>query len=135
MLTMEELSGTWNDIKGRVKKEWGDISDNELKQVEGNADRLVGLIQKKTGAARTEIEKTLRSWSEGSAGLLDNASQAMHGVAHAAQDYAGHARDVASEQYVRAQDLVRQRPAESVIVAFGAGLLMGVVVGLLSRSK
>ena len=135
MITMEELSGTWNDIKGQVKQEWGNISDDEFKQVEGNVDRRVGLIQKKTGAARTEIEKTLRSWSQQSAGMLDNASQAVQGAAQAAQEYVSQARDMASEQYGRAQDIVRQRPAESVIVSFGTGLLMGVVVGLMCRSK
>lgn len=135
MLTKEELSGTWNDIKGRIKKEWGDITDNELNQVEGNVDRLVGLVQKKTGMARTEIEKTLRSWSENSAGLMGSASQAVQGAAQSAQEYAGQAREMAGEQYDRAQDMVRQRPGESLIVAFGAGMLLGVVVGIMGRSK
>ena len=135
MLTKEELSGSWNDIKGRVKQEWGDISDNELKQVEGNVDRLVGLVQRKTGAARAEIEKTLKSWSENSASYMEGASQAVKGAAQTAQDYAGQARDMATDQYGRAQDMVRHRPAESVVVAFGTGLLLGVVVGLVCRSK
>ena len=76
MLTKEEMTGTWNDIKGRVKGEWGDITDDDLQQVEGNVDRLVGLIQKKTGVARTEIENTLRTLSEGTAGVLSGASKA-----------------------------------------------------------
>ncbi|MDZ4656981.1 MAG: CsbD family protein [Bythopirellula sp.] len=135
MLTKEELSGTWNDIKGRVKQEWGNISDDELKQVEGSIDRLVGLIQKNTGQARIEIEKTLRSLSEQSAGLLGSASQAVQGAAQTAQEYAGQASDMAKEQYGKAQEMVRQRPAESAIVCFGTGLLLGVVVGLLARSK
>ena len=139
MLTKEELSGTWNDIKGRVKQEWGNITDDDLKAVEGSIDRLVGLIQKKSGEARLEVEKTLRSLSEQSAGMLGSASQAVQGAAQAAQDYAhqyaGQATDMAKEQYTRAQDLVRQRPAESVIVSFGTGVLIGVVVGLLVRSK
>jgi uncharacterized protein YjbJ (UPF0337 family) len=135
MITMEELSGTWNDVKGRVKKEWGNISDDDFKQVEGNVDRLVGLIQKKSGVARTEIEKTLRSWSQDSAGMLQGASQAVQGAAQSAQEYMGQARDMANEQYGRAQDLVRHRPAESIMVSFGAGLLLGAVVGLMCRSK
>lgn len=135
MITMEELSGTWNDMKGRVKKEWGNITDDEFKQVEGNVDRLVGLIQKKSGVARTEIEKTLRSWSQDSASMLDSASQAVQGAAQSAQEYMGQARDMANAQYGRAQDMVRQRPAESIMVSFGTGLLLGVVVGLMCRSK
>ncbi len=135
MLTKEELTGTWNDIKGRVKQEWGNISDDDLKQVEGSIDRLVGVIQKKTGVARTEIENTLKSLSEQSSSMLGNASQAVQGATQAAQEYANQASDMAKEQYGRAQDMVRQRPAESVIVSFGTGLLVGVVVGLMFRSK
>jgi uncharacterized protein YjbJ (UPF0337 family) len=135
MLTKEELTGTWNDIKGRVKQEWGNISDDDLKQVEGSIDRLVGVIQKKTGVARTEIENTLKSLSEQSSSMLGNASQAVQGATQAAQEYANQASDIAKEQYGRAQDMVRQRPAESVIVSFGTGLLVGVVVGLMFRSK
>ncbi len=135
MLTKEELSGTWNDLLGRVKQEWGNISDDDLLQVGGSIDRLVGIVQKKTGAARVEIEKTLRSLSEQSASMLGNASQAVQGATQAVQDYANQASDMAKEQYGRAQDMVRQRPAESVIVSFGTGLLLGVVVGLIFRSK
>ena len=135
MITKEEVSGTWNEIKGRVKQEWGNISDDDFKQVEGNMDRLVGLIQKKPGSARTEIEKVLRSWSQQTSGMLGSASQVAQGVAQSAQDYAGQAREIAGEQYGRAQALVRERPAESILISFGSGLLLGVVVGLLSRSK
>jgi uncharacterized protein YjbJ (UPF0337 family) len=135
MLTKEELTGTWNDIKGRVKQEWGDITDDDFKQVEGNIERLVGMIQKKTGEARTEIENTLRSLSEGSAGMLSGASKAVHDAGQAVHDYAGQATDMAKEHYGKAQDVVRQRPAESVIVSFGTGLLLGIVVGLVCRSK
>jgi ElaB/YqjD/DUF883 family membrane-anchored ribosome-binding protein len=96
---------------------------------------LVGVIQKKTGVARTEIENTLKSLSEQSSSMLGNASQAVQGATQAAQEYANQASDIAKEQYGRAQDMVRQRPAESVIVSFGTGLLVGVVVGLMFRSK
>ena len=90
-----------------------------------------GSFRRRPGAARTEIEKTLRSWSQQSAGMLDSASQTVQGAAQAAQEYVGQARDMASEQYGRAQELVRQRPAESVIVSFGTGCCWGLCVGLL----
>lgn len=135
MITKEELAGTWNDLKGRVKSEWGSITDDDLKQVEGSIDRLVGLIQKKSGQAREDIENTLRELSDQSADMLNNASQAFQDVSQAFQDYADQARDKAREQYDRAQDIVRHRPAESIIVSFGTGLLLGVVVGLMCRSK
>jgi uncharacterized protein YjbJ (UPF0337 family) len=135
MITKEELAGTWNEIKGHVKQEWGNISDDDFKQVEGSVDRLVGMIQKKTGQARTEIEKTLRSFSQESASVLGGASRAVQDASKAVQDYASKASEMAYERLGQAQDIVRTRPAESLIVSFGTGLLLGIVVGLVVRSK
>lgn len=135
MITKEELAGTWNEIKGQVKQEWGNISDDDLKQVEGNIDRLVGIIQKKTGQARTEIEKTLRSFSQESASMLGNVSQTIQDATKTVQNYAGQASEMAYERFGQAQELVRNRPAESLAVSFGTGLILGVVVGLIVRSK
>lgn len=135
MITKEELAGTWNEIKGHVKQEWGNISDDDLKQVEGNIDRLVGIIQKKTGQARTEIEKTLRSFTQESASMLGTVSQTMQDAAKTVQNYAGQASEMTHQRLGQAQELVRMRPAESLAVSFGTGLLLGIVVGLVVRSK
>lgn len=40
---------------------WGKVTDDDLQQVEGNYERLIGLIQEKTGEAREEIESRLQS--------------------------------------------------------------------------
>jgi uncharacterized protein YjbJ (UPF0337 family) len=128
MLTKEELTGSWNEIKGKIKDQWGSITDDEWKKCEGNLDQLVGLIQRKTGETRADIEQTLRN-------LTAQGDSVLRHTADAVQDYASHAADAVRERYGHAEQLVRRRPAESVIVAFGTGLLVGVIVGLVSRSK
>lgn len=126
MLTKEELSGTWNEIKGVVKEHWGSITDEEWQQCEGNLDQLVGLIQRKTGQTREQIEDKLRQLASNTGSLFEQAK-------HTAQDYAANAAGSAREQYGQAEEWVRRKPAESVIVSFGTGLLIGVIVGLVSR--
>jgi len=128
MATQEQLKGNWNEIKGKIKKEWGSITDDELRQAEGNIGQLVGVIQKKTGQARNEIEKSLNN-------LLSESQDYFEGAQRAAQQYATQAAESAKEQYAQAEDLVRRHPAESLVIAFGTGLLLGVVVGLVTRSK
>jgi len=39
---------------------WGWLTDDQLKQVEGNADQLIGLVHERTGETREQIEKRLR---------------------------------------------------------------------------
>lgn len=55
-----EIKGDWNIAKGKLKQKWADLTDDDLQYVEGKQDELVGRIQKKTGAAREDIEDAIR---------------------------------------------------------------------------
>ncbi len=43
------LKGKWKEIKGGVKEKWGKLTDDDLTQVEGNQEKLLGLLQQKYG--------------------------------------------------------------------------------------
>ena len=64
----DTLKGQWKQAKGRAKETWGRLTDDELLQVEGNADRLAGLVQERYGVTREEagkqIDKFLDSFEE-----------------------------------------------------------------------
>lgn len=57
--TTQKWTGRWEQLTGRVKEFWGDVTDNDLKRVEGKYDQLVGLIHERTGETREEIERRL----------------------------------------------------------------------------
>ena len=52
------IKGNWNELKGRAKQEWADLTDDDLLYVEGKEDELLGKIQSRTGKTKDEI----RSW-------------------------------------------------------------------------
>ncbi|MBF6598583.1 MAG: CsbD family protein [Fermentimonas sp.] len=52
------IKGNWNELKGRAKQEWSDLTDDDLLYVEGKEDELLGRIQKRTGKSKDEV----RSW-------------------------------------------------------------------------
>jgi uncharacterized protein YjbJ (UPF0337 family) len=56
-----EIKGKWNQIKGKVKQAYGDLTDDDLTYEEGKDDELLGRLQKKTGKSRDEVVKWLRS--------------------------------------------------------------------------
>lgn len=62
----EILKGKWNEIKGAIKSKWGDLTDDDLKQVEGEQDKFVGLLQKRYGYSKDKAEQEyndfIRSW-------------------------------------------------------------------------
>lgn len=51
--------GRWNEIKGKIKKSYGSITDNDLVYEEGKEDELLGRLQKKTGKTREELNSWL----------------------------------------------------------------------------
>ncbi len=56
-----ELKGAWNQLKGKVKQAYADLTDDDLKYEEGKDDELYGRLQEKTGKSRDELVKWLRS--------------------------------------------------------------------------
>jgi len=56
------LKGKWKEIKGEVKVKWGKLTDDDLAQVEGNTEILLGLLQKKYGYAKDKAEQEYKDF-------------------------------------------------------------------------
>jgi uncharacterized protein YjbJ (UPF0337 family) len=59
MVNAQALQGQWNQIRGELKKKWGQLTDDDLRFTNGNIDQLIGKIQQRTGEAREAIEQFL----------------------------------------------------------------------------
>ena len=59
------FKGKWNQYKGEAKKKWGEFTDDELDQLNGERDIIVGKIQEKYGRSKEEAEKEFDDWSNG----------------------------------------------------------------------
>jgi uncharacterized protein YjbJ (UPF0337 family) len=139
MVNQQVLQGNWNEWKGKLKQKWGQLTTDDLQTFSGNVDQLVGLIQRKTGEARNSIEKYFDE-------LAANGSSAFSEAAETVRNYANQAAETVQEtskktvEAVRkgaddAQQMIRQRPGESAAVCFGAGMVFGVVLGLILRGR
>ena len=56
-----KLKGNWNEIKGKIKQKYGDLTDDDLVYEEGKDDELVGRIQKKIGKSKDEVIRWIQS--------------------------------------------------------------------------
>jgi uncharacterized protein YjbJ (UPF0337 family) len=54
-----QLKGNWNVIRGRLKQQYAELTDNDLAYVEGKEDETTGRIQHRLGKTREEVEKIL----------------------------------------------------------------------------
>jgi uncharacterized protein YjbJ (UPF0337 family) len=150
MVNTQVLQGQWNQVRGQLKKKWGQLTDDDLRFANGNIDQLIGRIQHKTGEARDAVEGFLDEvTSQGASAISQVAETAGHyarQAAEGAREGVNRMTDQAREGYNRisgefergyeySRDFVRDNPARSVGTAFGVGVLLGVVVGLALRSR
>ncbi|MDQ7262295.1 CsbD family protein [Paracoccus sp. PS-1] len=56
------VEGKWNQLKGSVKEKWGDLTDDELTEVDGKKDRLVGKLQEKYGWTKEQADEQIDSF-------------------------------------------------------------------------
>ncbi|MBA4155095.1 CsbD family protein [Flavobacterium sp.] len=54
-----ELKGKWNEVKGKLKQKYADLTDDDLLFVEGKEDELYGRIQQRVGKSKEEIKKMI----------------------------------------------------------------------------
>ena len=50
-----KLQGTWNDLKGKVKQEYANLTDDDLTYEDGKDDEMLGKLQQKTGKTKEEV--------------------------------------------------------------------------------
>jgi len=57
----DKLKGNWNIVKGKLKQNYADLTDDDLTYTEGQEEELLGRIQRKTGKAKSEIKDFIDS--------------------------------------------------------------------------
>ncbi len=56
-----KLKGNWNELKGKIKQQYGELTDDDLMYEEGKDDELVGRIQKKIGKTKDQVIEWIQS--------------------------------------------------------------------------
>ena len=125
MIDQKVLEGKWNEIQGRLKSRWGELRSDDLKQFDGNAKQLVGMIQQRTGEARESIEKYLEEVTQrlNDSSTVENVKEYTQHLAENAGAYASEASEAVQEGlrsaaasaksgYQETEQLVRRHPVE-----------------------
>ena len=55
------VKGAWNEVKGKLKQKYGELTDDDLAYVEGKEDELLGRLQRKLGKAKDELIEEIKS--------------------------------------------------------------------------
>ncbi|MGI3450826.1 hypothetical protein C3433_24280 [Citrobacter freundii] len=63
-MNKDEVSGNWKQFKGKVKEQWGKLTDDDMTVIEGKRDQLVGKVQERYGYAKDQAEKEVTDWEK-----------------------------------------------------------------------
>lgn len=57
------IQGNWKQIEGKVKQQWGNLTDGDLAKVSGKREELEGVLQTRYGYSKDQVKKELDDWS------------------------------------------------------------------------
>ncbi len=61
-MNWDQIAGQWHQIAGQVKSKWAKLTDDDLKNVAGKKEQLIGNIQERYGVLKEEAEKQVDEW-------------------------------------------------------------------------
>ncbi len=144
MVNTQVLQGRWNQVRGQLKKKWGQLTEDDLKFSSGNIDQLVGRIQHRTGEAREAIESFLDELTAEGSSAISQAAESVRNYAGQATDQVRDGYNRISEQFGRryetSQEMIRENPAAHCCHSILRGRLtwgrrrLGIVPPLSRRS-
>lgn len=60
------FEGKWEEVKGKVKQAWGKLSDDDLRQIQGNQQEIYGKLQQYYGYSKDQAEKAVKDFQRNS---------------------------------------------------------------------
>jgi uncharacterized protein YjbJ (UPF0337 family) len=63
IMNWDRIEGNWKQFKGKVREQWGDLTDDDLEVAAGKRENLSGKIQERYGITKEDAEKKLDEWA------------------------------------------------------------------------
>jgi uncharacterized protein YjbJ (UPF0337 family) len=64
-MNWNQIEGRWDQLAGQVKSQWAKLTDDDLKNIAGKRQQLVGKLQERYGVLKEDIEKQVNAWLDG----------------------------------------------------------------------
>ena len=60
----DRIAGNWKQVKGKIKEQWGKLTDDEIDQLEGRSEILAGKLQERYGRKREDAERQVKEFQD-----------------------------------------------------------------------
>jgi len=62
----DTCKGQWMQLKGKIREQWGKLTDDDVDQIQGRSEQLLGKLQNRYGIARDEAQRQFEAWEQSS---------------------------------------------------------------------
>ena len=77
-MNQDQLEGKWKQLKGSIRQKFGQLTDSDVEQINGNREKFLGRLQERYGYTREKAEKELEEFQRSSAGTRTEAPPKTH---------------------------------------------------------
>jgi uncharacterized protein YjbJ (UPF0337 family) len=63
-MNWDQIEGKWKQFKGSARKQWGQLTDDDLTMIAGNREKFVGKLQERYGLAKEEAQRQADAWAQ-----------------------------------------------------------------------
>ena len=63
-MNWDAVKGNWKEFTGKVREQWGELTDDDVEQVKGDRDQLAGKIQARYGVTKEEAHNQVDEWAD-----------------------------------------------------------------------
>ena len=63
-MNWDQIEGGWKRLKGKVRQQWAELTDDDFEQIAGKKDELIGKLQQRKGIEREQAEREVKAWTE-----------------------------------------------------------------------
>lgn len=138
-MNQDVLQGKLRTVQGRLKEQWGKLTNDDILRIDGKYDELVGTLQERYGYTRDKAATEVNAFLENAQSWSDEAGERVQDVLSQAQDSWESGKTKAAQYQ---QELVQKLPEQPVQVIKDhpwllllAVLLVGVIIGILLRDE
>lgn len=130
-INWDDVRSHWDEYRDKVKHQWTKLTDDDIRDIRGDRQRLMQALQDRYEITKDKVEKEVTEFFEGSGNWIDQAKQKVLNIAEQGKQYV---RDNSIPDMKNdLQQLIRRHPIRSALVSLGIGYVLAKLGSMTSR--
>lgn len=92
-MNSDTFQGKWKQLRGNIKETFGKLTDDDLMQVEGSADKMLGALQERYGYTKEQAQTEWDKFAQKHIAKVEDAKAALNVATVNIKEAAGHVKD------------------------------------------